>query len=221
MPRMRPFHSAHSHILPNGIGLEFDQANHLGAFRSRVSIGLLRQHGEGFRENAHRTTCIRTRERRARSLAHTQMIMLMGVRLKGGFDSAQACDPAQLGGHHRHEMIPAFERLVVGIAVMPLDDFPKLPSIDRFEELPKDAIHVMHARPFSVSRQPESIRFTLDLPGMRCGIVSPGQPCACGGGLGWGCFRIGILCVERAPTRRALRARRPPPQAGEAKRASR
>jgi len=32
---------------------------------------------------------------------------------------------------------------------------------------------------------------------------------ACGGGLGWGCFGIGILRVERAPTRRALRARRP------------
>src|SRR5713226_5302486 len=69
-------------------------------------------------------------------------------------------------------MIPTFERFVVGIAVMPLHDFPKLPSIDRFEEFPKDAIHVLHARPFSESRQPESIRFTLDLPGMRCGIVN-------------------------------------------------
>src|ERR1035437_9719850 len=38
-----------------------DQPNHLGSFHSRVSIGLLSQHGEGFRENAHRTTCIRTR----------------------------------------------------------------------------------------------------------------------------------------------------------------
>src|SRR6187402_2381333 len=58
-------------------------------------------------------------------------------------------------------------------------------------------------------------------------------PCApspaCGGGLGWGCLRTEILCVERAPTRRALRARRPkselrssrPPQAGEAKLPSR
>src|SRR5216684_4127018 len=69
-------------------------------------------------------------------------------------------------------MIPAFERFVVGIAVMPLNDFPKFPSIDRFEELPKDAINVLHARPLSESRQPESIRFTLDLPGMRCGIVN-------------------------------------------------
>ena len=149
-----------------------DQPNHLGAFHSRVSIGFLRQHGEGFRENAHWTTCIRTRERRARNVPRPQMIMLMGVCLKGRLDSAQACDPAQLSAHHRHEMIPAFERFVVGIAVMLLDDFSKLPSINRFEELPKDAIHVLHARSFSESRQPESIRFTLDLPGMRCGIVN-------------------------------------------------
>jgi hypothetical protein len=38
----------------------------------------------------------------------------------------------------------------------------------------------MHARSLSESRQPESIRFTLDLPGMRCGIVnrSPDSPAA-------------------------------------------
>src|SRR6266851_3183666 len=85
-------------------------------------------------------------------------------------------------------MIPTFERFVVGIAVMPLHDFPKLPSIDRFEEFPKDAIHVLHARPFSESRQPESIRFTLDLPGMRCGIVnhSRDSPARAGEGSGWG-----------------------------------
>src|SRR5229473_2974115 len=114
-----------------------DQPNHLGPFQARVSIGFLRQHGEGFRENAHRTTCIRTRERRARNVAHPQMIVLMGVCLKGRFDGAQACDPAQLSAHHRHEMIPTFERFVVRIAVMALDDFPKLPSINRFEEPPQ------------------------------------------------------------------------------------
>src|SRR6266852_50735 len=162
-----------------------DQPNHLGPFHSRVSIGLLRQHGEGFRENAHRTTCIRTRERRAGNVAHPQMIMLMGVCLKSRFDGAQACDPAQLGAHHRHKMFPAFERLVVGIAVMALDDFPKLPSINRFEELPKDAIHILHARPFSVSRQLESIRFTLDLPGMRCGIVNHSRDSPAASGARW------------------------------------
>jgi hypothetical protein len=87
-----------------------------------------------------------------------------------------------LSAHHRHEMIPAFERFVVRITVMPLDDFPKLPSINRFEELPKDAIHILHARPFSVSRQPESIRFTLDLPGMRCGIVNRSRDSPATGG---------------------------------------
>src|SRR5712671_1450458 len=90
-------------------------------------------------------------------------------------------------------MIPAFERFVVGIAVMPLNDFPKFPSIDRFEELPKDAINVLHARPLSESRQPESIRFTLDLPGMRCGIVNRSRDSPAlfaGRGLGWGCPTI-------------------------------
>src|SRR5216684_1886168 len=202
-----------------------DQPNHLGAFCSRVSIGLLRQHGEGFRENAHWTTCIRTRERRARNVAHPQMVMLMGVCLKGRFDSAQARDPAQLSAHHRHKMIPAFERFVVGIAVMPLDDFPKLPSIDRFEKLPKDAIHVLHARPFSVSRQPESIRFTLDLPGMRCGIVnhsrdSPapfGRGCLSEAKAGEGVMSLVVsrplirhgLRIADAKHRRPIRERRP------------
>src|ERR1700720_979016 len=81
-------------------------------------------------------------------------------------------------------MIPAFERFVVGVTVMPLDDFPKLSSIDRFEEFPKDAIHVLHARRLSESRQPESIRLTLDLSGMRCGIVnhSRDSPAASGRG---------------------------------------
>src|ERR1022692_3223575 len=121
------------------------------------------------------------------------MIMLMGVCLRSGFDSAQARDPAQLGTHHRHKMIPAFERFVVGIAVMPLDDFPKLSPIDRFEEFPKDAIHVSHARPLSESRQPESIRLTPDLPGMRCGIVnrSRDSPALAGEGQGGGSLRNG------------------------------
>src|SRR5882757_9440208 len=168
-----------------------DQPNHLGAFRSRVSIGLLCQHGEGIRENAHRTTCIRTRERRARNVPRPQMIMLMGICFKGGFDSAQARDPAQLGTHHRHKMFPAFERFVVGIAVMPLHNFPKLPSINRFEQLPKDAIHILHARPFFCVSTTRKYPVHAGFAGhaLRHSESFPGQPCACGGGLGWGCLR--------------------------------
>src|SRR6266436_584569 len=43
---------------------------------------------------------------------------------------------------------------------------------------------------------------------------------ACGGGLGWGCLTRTPMRMVRAPTRHALRARRPPPQAGEARKAS-
>src|SRR5713226_7616909 len=76
------------------------------------------------------------------------MIMLMGVSIESACDRAQTHHLAQLGTDERHHMIPAFERLVVGVAVMPLHNSSKLPSIDRFEEVPKDAIHVLHARPF-------------------------------------------------------------------------
>jgi hypothetical protein len=78
---------------------------------------------------------------------------------------------------------------------MPLHNFPELPSIDRLEKLPEDAIRILHARPFSESRQPESIRFTLDLPGMRCGIVNrsldrPAQRAGRGKGNCGGEFRV-------------------------------
>src|SRR5260370_9731053 len=77
-------------------------------------------------------------------------------------------------------MIPAFERLVVGIAVVSLHNSSKLPSIDRFEEVSKDAITVSHARPLSESRQPESTRFAPDWSGMLRDIVnhSPDTPAA-------------------------------------------
>src|SRR6267154_3541929 len=110
------------------------------------------------------------------------MIMLMGIGIKGHFDPAQARDAAQLGADQRHQMIPAFERLVVGIALVPLHNSPKLPSIERFEEVPKDASKVSHARPLSESRQPESTRFTPDWSGMLRGIVnhSPDGPAQVG-----------------------------------------
>src|SRR5712664_1878142 len=110
------------------------------------------------------------------------MIMLMGVGVKSDFDPSQARDAAQLGADQRHQMIPAFKGFVVGIAVVPLHNCPKLSPIDRFEEASKDAITVLHARPLSESRQPESIRFTPDWSGMLRDIVnhSPDSPAASG-----------------------------------------
>jgi hypothetical protein len=45
-------------------------------------------------------------------------------------------------------MIPALERFIVGIGVVPLHNFPELPSIDWFEEVSKDATTILHARHF-------------------------------------------------------------------------
>src|SRR6266704_3552810 len=63
----------------------------------------------------------------------------------------------------------------------------KLPPIDRFEEISKDATTILHARHFlsldnlKVSSNPG---FAGYAPWHSESF--PGQPCACGGGLGWG-----------------------------------
>src|SRR5882724_10085813 len=81
-------------------------------------------------------------------------------------------------------MIPAPERFVVSIPIVPLDRRVELPPLDRLEKVPKNAIPDAHARPFCVSTtrkgRCESVR-----PSMHRDIVNhffPGQPCACGGG---------------------------------------
>src|SRR6202043_1588001 len=112
------------------------------------------------------------RERRARELAHAEMIMLMGVCVERGFEAAQAIDPAQLGEDQRHQMIPAVERFVVGIAIETFHNRAELPPIDRFEEARKDAIAVSHPRSLSGWGQPESTRFTPVGSGMPRYIVN-------------------------------------------------
>src|SRR5258707_7946963 len=94
----------------------------------------------------------------------------------------------------------------------------KLPPIDRFEKLPKNAIYAAHARPLSESRQPESIQFVLDLPGMRCGIVnhSPDSPARLRGeGWGEGLYpRVLCALIDLYPLTRIARAIRPLPASG-------
>src|SRR5260221_8653607 len=121
---------------------------------------------------------------RASNDAYGHMIMLMGVRIEDAFDRAQTHHPAQLSTDQRHHVIPALERLVVGVAVILLHNPTKLPPIDRLEEISKDAIRISHARPLSESRQPESTRFAPDWSGMLRGIVnhSPDGPALAGEG---------------------------------------
>src|SRR5271167_1756961 len=107
-----------------------------------MPIGHRRQQCEGLGKNPDRAPRIGIRESRASELADTQMIMLMGVRVEGGFEPAQAPDPAELGEDQRYKMIPALERFVIGIAIKPLHNRAKLPPIDRFKKAAKDAIAV-------------------------------------------------------------------------------
>src|SRR5260221_8778671 len=81
-------------------------------------------------------------------------------------------------------MIPALERLVVGISIQTIHSRLKLPPIDRFKQASKNAIAKPHARSLSESRQPESTCFTQAKPGMHRDIVnhSPDSPAPRGSG---------------------------------------
>src|SRR5882672_1391561 len=120
MPRMRPFHSAHLHILLTGIGLEsINRTISAPSTRERRSACPASMANVSAKTTG-RTPRIRIRERRASDLAHAQMIMLMGICVEGEFKPPQTCDAAQPRADQRHHMIPALERFIVGIGVVPL-----------------------------------------------------------------------------------------------------
>jgi hypothetical protein len=112
------------------------------------AVSLARQHRKGVGEHAHRTALVGIRDGAAGNLADVEMIMMLDIGVKRDFKPAQGVDMAQLHEDQRRQMIPALEVLVVGVCVVALHDRAKLPAIDRFEQIRKDAIEVAHARPF-------------------------------------------------------------------------
>src|SRR4029077_18153087 len=62
-----------------------------------------------------------------------------------------------LGIEQRDQMLPALEALVIGVAVVALDDFLELPAVDRFEQLDKSAIRELHAPSFFLSLDNQKI----------------------------------------------------------------
>ena len=139
-----------------------DQAHHLHAFTPQLARGHRRQRRKGLRENADRTAGIGIGQRRARQLAGPQMIVVLRIGVEASHHPTQTVVTAELGIDQRHQVIPALERLVVGIPIQTIHNCLKLPSIDRFKEPSKNATAKSHARP-SVSRQPEK----TDLPRFR------------------------------------------------------
>src|SRR3954468_3519006 len=106
------------------------------------------------------------------------MVMMMRIGVPDRLQLPQAVDTGQLGEHQRHHMIPALERLVVGIAIVPRHRGRQLNPRHWFQQLCKNAIAKSHARPLSESRQPESTCFMPGKPGMHRDIVnhSPDSP---------------------------------------------
>ena len=164
-----------------------DQAHHLGPFAPRLPIRPLRQHRKCLGENADRAARIGIRQRRAGEFADIQMIMMVGIGVEGELEPAQAIGVAQLRENQRHQMIPTFERFVVGIALVPIHKGLKPPPIDRFKQTSKDAIEVSHARLLlSLDNQKVPVCIGMAEHAPRHSESFPGQPCACGGGLGRG-----------------------------------
>jgi len=129
-------------------GAGIDQPDHLRPFAPRRPVNHPRQHREGIGKHTDRTAFVGIRQRRAGKLIDVEMIMMLGVDVEGQFEPAQRVGVAQLREDQRHQMIPAFEALVVSVTVVVLHNGAKLPPIDRFEQIPKDAIELAHARPF-------------------------------------------------------------------------
>src|SRR5215475_10581373 len=132
-----------------------DQAHHRAPLLPGAAIRLFHQHRQGLRKHRGRTTCVCVPQRRTGKLADPQMVVMMGVGIEAGDQPPQPTGTAQLRVDQRHQMIPALERLVVGIGVQAIHSRLKLSPINRFKETSKDATAKAHARLLSESRQPE------------------------------------------------------------------
>src|ERR1700724_3486921 len=78
-------------------------------------------------------------------------------------------------------MIPALERLVVGVPIHTIHNSRKLPSIDRFKDSAKSAIVKSHARPLCLDNQKAPVCIGPAGHALRHGESFPGQPCALAG----------------------------------------
>ena len=109
-----------------------DQAHHFRPLTPCLAIGRVRQHRKDLRKNADRAARIGIRQRRADELIGAQMVMVLRIGVEGSLQRPQAINAGQLRVHQRDQVIPALERLVVGIPVVLVHNLLKLLSIDRF-----------------------------------------------------------------------------------------
>ena len=76
------------------------------------------------------------------------MVMMLAVSVPADRQAAQAVGGAELSEDQRHQVVPAAEQLVVGVARVAVDDRLKLPPVDGFQKLAEQARREAHAPSF-------------------------------------------------------------------------
>ena len=82
-----------------------------------------------------------------RKRAAGEVIMVLAIGVPAGLQRPKAVEVAQLGEDQRHQMIPAEERLVIGVPVVPRHDRPEPPPVDGFQEFGENGRSEAHVPP--------------------------------------------------------------------------
>ncbi|MEY9718685.1 hypothetical protein ABIA22_001175 [Sinorhizobium fredii] len=115
------------------------------AVAARLPVELAGQPGEGLGKDGNRAAGVGIGKGRAPQPAAAEVIVVLAVGVPAGFQAAQARRAAQLGIDQHHQMIPAPERLVVGVGVVIIHNPLEAAPIDRFNQLAKNARCETHA----------------------------------------------------------------------------
>lgn len=92
-----------------------DQPHHGRTFAAHLPEELAGHQGEGLGEDGHGAAPARIRHRRAPQPRAAEMIVVLAVGVPARFQAAKARRAAELGEDQDHQVIPAAERLVIGI----------------------------------------------------------------------------------------------------------
>ena len=126
-------------------GGRVDQPQHCRALAPQLTLELARKQAESLGKDGKGPPPARIRQRRTPQQAAAEMVVVLAVGVPAGFQAAQAVGTAELGEDQHHQMIPARERLVVGVSAVAIHSRLETAPIDRFNQLAKNARPKAHA----------------------------------------------------------------------------
>lgn len=122
-----------------------DQTQNCRALAGRLPVELVSHQAERLGKSRYGTPLVGIRQGRPHRRIAGEMVMMLAVGVPVGFQPARGGAPTELRLDLRHQMVPAPERFVVGIAVVTLDDLLELTSVDVFKQLSENARCKAHA----------------------------------------------------------------------------